>query len=75
MDLIAGIDKKLDALAAQSLTRRRRVTDGASRPRQVVDGREMLAFCSNDYLGLASHPAIVEALREGATLYGAGSGA
>ena len=75
MDLIAGIDNKLDALAAQSLTRRRRVTDGASSPRQVVDGRELLAFCSNDYLGLASHPAIVEALREGATLYGAGSGA
>lgn len=75
MDLIAGIDRKLDALAAQSLTRRRRVTDGASGPRQVVDGREMLAFCSNDYLGLAAHPAIVAALREGADLYGAGSGA
>ncbi len=75
MDLIAGIDRRLDALAAQSLTRRRRVTDGASGPRQVVDGREMLAFCSNDYLGLASHPAIVAALREGADLYGAGSGA
>ncbi|MGX9216951.1 8-amino-7-oxononanoate synthase [Massilia varians] len=75
MDLIAGIDRKLDALAAQSLTRRRRVTDGASSPRQVVDGRELLAFCSNDYLGLAAHPAIVAALREGADLYGAGSGA
>lgn len=75
MDLIAGIDNKLAQLAAQSLTRRRRVTDGPSSPRQVVDGRELLAFCSNDYLGLASHPAIVAALREGAELYGAGSGA
>lgn len=74
-DLISSIDRKLDALASQSLTRRRRVTDGASAPRQVVDGRELLAFCSNDYLGLASHPAIVEALREGAHRYGAGSGA
>ena len=35
----------------------------------------MLAFCSNDYLGLAAHPRIVEALKEGADLYGAGSGA
>lgn len=35
----------------------------------------MLAFCSNDYLGLAAHPAIVAALQEGAALYGAGSGA
>ena len=35
----------------------------------------MLAFCSNDYLGLAAHPRAVAALREGAALYGAGSGA
>jgi 8-amino-7-oxononanoate synthase len=35
----------------------------------------MLAFCSNDYLGLAAHPKVVAALREGASLYGAGSGA
>ena len=75
MNLIADIDRKLDALAAHSLVRRRRVTGGACAPRQVVDGRELLAFCSNDYLGLASHPLVVEALREGAALYGAGSGA
>ena len=35
----------------------------------------MLAFCSNDYLGLAAHPKIVAALQEGANLYGVGSGA
>jgi len=75
MDLIANIDRKLDALAAHSLIRRRRVTDGACTPRQRVDGRDLLAFCSNDYLGLAAHPHIIEALREGASLYGAGSGA
>jgi len=75
MDLIANIDRKLDALAAHSLTRRRRVTDGACAPRQTVDGRDLLAFCSNDYLGLAAHPQVIEALREGASLYGAGSGA
>lgn len=75
MDLIAHIDRKLDALAAHSLVRKRRVTDGACAPRQIVDGRELLAFCSNDYLGLASHPLVIEALRAGATLYGAGSGA
>jgi 8-amino-7-oxononanoate synthase len=75
MNLIAAIDRKLDALAAHSLVRKRRVTDGACAPRQIVDGRELLAFCSNDYLGLASHPQVIEALRAGATLYGAGSGA
>jgi 8-amino-7-oxononanoate synthase len=41
----------------------------------VVGGRPMLAFCSTDYLGLAAHPRVVAALREGAELYGAGSGA
>lgn len=75
MDLIADIDRKLDALAAQSLTRRLRVADSPCAPRQVVDGRAMLAFCSNDYLGLAAHPAVIAALQEGAARYGAGSGA
>ncbi|OON59345.1 8-amino-7-oxononanoate synthase [Massilia sp. KIM] len=75
MDLIAGIDRKLGQLAEQSLTRKLRVADSACAPRQVVDGRPMLAFCSNDYLGLAAHPQVVEALREGASRYGAGSGA
>ncbi|MFK3739207.1 8-amino-7-oxononanoate synthase [Massilia sp. TN1-12] len=75
MDLIAHIDRQLDALAARSLTRRRRTAETPCAPRQVVDGRALLAFCSNDYLGLAAHPRVVEALREGASLYGAGSGA
>jgi 8-amino-7-oxononanoate synthase len=75
VNLIAGIERQLDALAAQSLTRRRRTADSPCAPRQLVDGRPMLAFCSNDYLGLAAHPGVVAALREGAELYGAGSGA
>ena len=75
MDLIANVQARLDALAAQSLIRKRRTADTPCAPRQVVDGRPMLAFCSNDYLGLAAHPRVVAALREGADLYGAGSGA
>lgn len=75
MELIASLDRKLKALDEQSLTRRRRVVETPSAPRLVVDGRPMLAFCSNDYLGLAAHPLVIEALREGASLYGAGSGA
>jgi 8-amino-7-oxononanoate synthase len=75
MKLIESIERQLAFLDAQGLTRRRRIADTACAPHQSVDGRAMLAFCSNDYLGLAAHPAIVSALQEGAALYGAGSGA
>jgi 8-amino-7-oxononanoate synthase len=75
MDLIDSINRKLAALDAQSLLRRRRTADTPCTPLQVVDGRAMLAFCSNDYLGLAAHPRVIDALRAGAQLYGAGSGA
>jgi 8-amino-7-oxononanoate synthase len=75
MTLIDSVNRRLAALEASSLTRRRRTADTPCAPRQVVDGRPLLAFCSNDYLGLAAHPRVVEALRDGARLYGAGSGA
>jgi 8-amino-7-oxononanoate synthase len=75
MNLIDNVRFQLDELESRSLTRHRRTADTPCAPRQVVDGRNMLAFCSNDYLGLAAHPRVVEALREGAALYGAGSGA
>ena len=70
-DFDAGF-AELDALA---LRRRRRVVDSPCAPELVVDGRPVLAFCSNDYLGLANDPALVAAAQEGARLYGVGSGA
>ena len=75
MKLIEDLQAKLGKLDEDSLTRHRRVVETPWAPRVVVGGRAMLAFCSNDYLGLAAHPRVVAALREGATLYGAGSGA
>ncbi|MSQ66319.1 MAG: 8-amino-7-oxononanoate synthase [Limnohabitans sp.] len=65
----------LNELDAQGLRRFRHGVESVCQPHLLVDGQPLLAFNSNDYLGLAAHPLVVEALREGASLYGAGSGA
>jgi len=75
MELIAALDRALQKLDEHHLRRRQRVVQTPCAPRMQVDGRPMLAFCSNDYLGLAAHPRVIEALHEGVILYGAGSGA
>lgn len=73
--LIAALQERIDGLDAQGLRRFRRTTSTPCGTRVEVDGRPLLSFNSNDYLGLAAHPCVVEALREGASRYGAGSGA
>ena len=69
------IPERLAALDAAHLTRRRRAVRPADGAALWVDGRRMLAFCSNDYLGLSQHPALREAAIAGAQRYGVGSGA
>ena len=73
--LLAQLDSELNALSDQQLRRQLREVQTPTAPSLIVDGQPLTAFCSNDYLGLASDARIVEALREGALLYGAGSGA
>jgi len=75
MELLTALERDLQQLDARSLRRRRRIADTPCAPRVTVDGRDMLAFCSNDYLGLAAHPLLADALLEGAARYGVGSGA
>jgi 8-amino-7-oxononanoate synthase len=74
MELLASLEQQLRAIDAAQLTRRRRVADTPCNARMRIDGRELICFASNDYLGLAAHPDLVEALAEGAARYGAGSG-
>src|SRR5690606_1277979 len=73
--LLSDVQQSLDLLRDQQLLRSRREVDSPCSPHVLVNGRDMLAFCSNDYLGLAAHPLVIDALAEGARIYGAGSGA
>lgn len=66
---------ELRRLRAAGLYRERRVQDRPQRPEALVDGRPLLSFCGNDYLGLANHPEVIAALRRGAERWGVGSGA
>ncbi len=66
---------ELADLDSRGLKRHRRVLESSQGARVRVDGREYVAFCSNDYLGLAAHPELIEAAREGAARYGVGAGA
>jgi 8-amino-7-oxononanoate synthase len=60
---------------AAHLYRQRPLLEGPQGPEVVVDGQALLAFCSNDYLGLANHPEVIAAMRAGAERWGVGGGA
>jgi 8-amino-7-oxononanoate synthase len=60
---------------AQELYRTRRIVGSAPGPTLIVDGKPCLAFCSNDYLGLANHPEVIDAFQRAAGEYGVGSSA
>jgi len=68
-------EEELESIAAAGLARRLRPLDSATGPTVIRDGRELWNFASNDYLGLASHPAIRQAFHEGLDLWGHGSAA
>lgn len=55
--------------------RERLVLDSPQQPRISVNGRELLSFCGNDYLGLACHPELIQAMQSAAAAFGVGSGA
>ncbi|KRW58874.1 8-amino-7-oxononanoate synthase [Pseudomonas sp. TTU2014-080ASC] len=66
---------RLSERRAAQLYRQRPLLQSPQGPSVQVDGRELLAFCSNDYLGLANHPQVIEAWQAGAARWGVGGGA
>jgi glycine C-acetyltransferase/8-amino-7-oxononanoate synthase len=69
------IAERLEELRGSGLYRRLRLVGGPQGPRVLLDGREVLLLCSNDYLGLANHPRLREAAADAAMQWGVGAGA
>lgn len=70
-DLVSALDER----KRQRLYRERQTLEGAQDVEVRIGGRNYLSFCSNDYLGLASDPRVIAALKQGAERFGVGSGA
>ncbi len=66
--------EEYEKLVAQNLDWKLRVLQGPSKPRSLVDGREVIMLCSNNYLNLSNHPKVKRAAREAVKTHGAGSG-
>jgi 8-amino-7-oxononanoate synthase len=69
------LEEELAQLEAAHRRRGRRTVGGAQGAHVVLDGREVVSFSSNDYLGLAAHPALAEAAGRVLARYGVGAGA
>jgi 8-amino-7-oxononanoate synthase len=69
------IQTELESLRDKGLYRSLRCVEGDQGPTLLIDGREVINFSSNNYLGLANHPALREAAKAAIDRYGCGSGA
>jgi glycine C-acetyltransferase len=66
---------EIDRLARSGLLRRLKTLEPAANGRVIMDGKEVILLCSNNYLGLADHPALKNAASDAVSRYGSGSGA
>jgi len=73
-DPTSFLREEYDDLVSQELDWKLRVLGGPSTPWCIVDGKKVLMFCSNNYLGLSNHPKLKEAAIDAVKTYGAGSG-
>lgn len=75
MSKLDWLTQEVNGLKEQGLYNNIRTIGSAQGARLIVDGKDVLNFCSNNYLGLANHPKIVEAAKEATKKYGVGPAA
>ncbi|MEW6084163.1 MAG: glycine C-acetyltransferase [Chloroflexota bacterium] len=75
MSKLDWLAQEIEGLKEQGLYNRIRTIGSAQGARIVVDGKDVLNFCSNNYLGLANHPKLIEAAKEATKKYGVGPAA
>ena len=73
--MLNALQKELDQRKADGLLRQRRLLDSPQAEHIVANGKPYLSFCSNDYLGLANHPVLIQTMQNAAADSGVGSGA
>jgi glycine C-acetyltransferase len=70
----AFLKETYDDLVSKNWDWRPKTLEGPSSPRCMVEGKEVIMFCSNNYLNLSNHPRLIKAAKDAADKYGAGSG-
>lgn len=73
--MFADLAEQLRIREQKGLRRTRQIVDSPQASHITIDGRDYLAFSSNDYLGLANHPELIASACDGARRYGVGAGA
>jgi glycine C-acetyltransferase len=73
--LRARLDGELDSLKQKGMFRQLRVVDGAEKAVCVIDGKKVINLSSNNYLGLTTHPKIMEAAKRAIDTHGVGTAA
>ena len=73
--MLTALQKELDQRKVDGLMRQRRLLDSPQAEHIIANDKPYLSFCSNDYLGLANHPALIKTMQQAAGDSGVGSGA
>lgn len=74
MSLDEKLNNDLAARQSEHLYRSRKLLESPQSVEPIIDGKKVLSFCSNDYLGLANHPEVIKSFKQAADDYGVGSG-